>query len=149
MTNRISLAFKTLKPLPLNNMYSQTKTGRRFKSKKAVEFENRMTCELIRKKHEMFKFEIDTSVFEHFLTCKIVCELPRSKLITKKGTVNTKSGDVDNFCKPIIDNIFKFMDKLDDSIILQVDVCKRFSQDNNYNIYVEFTRREIIELDDL
>lgn len=152
MTNRISFTFLNLKPVSLNGLYKSIMIKgkmRRAKSKAGVAYEKRMTLELLNRRFDINKFETETSIYENFLTCKIVCEIPRSKLITKKDYISNISGDVDDMPKPIIDNIFKFFNKLNDAIICQCDVSKRPSKDNQYNIYVEFTRRELIELDDL
>ena len=158
MTNKISFAFKSLKPLSMNGLYKTVMTKdrygktkpRRAKSKKGVDYEKRIKLELLNRRYEINKFETETSVYESFLTSTIVCEVPKSKLVTKKdGGVSKTSIDVDNISKALTDNIFSFFNKLDDSIICSTHVVKRFSPDNNYNIYVEFTRRELIELDDL
>ena len=145
--SQIDFHFKGLKPLPLNNMYASGKNGRRFKSKRAVDFEKHMACELFQRKPDIFVFENSVSEYENFLCCQITCYIPRSKLFTKKGPISLTSGDVDNFAKPIIDNVFKFFDKLNDAIICQTNIIKAPSPDNNYGIYINLIRQDLDLLD--
>lgn len=145
--NQITFLFKNTKPVSLNNMYVTAKNGRRFKSKNAVELEKHMTCQMFTQKPEIFDFENSCSMFDHYLSCRIIYFMPKTKLITKKGYISKKSGDItENLNKATVDNVFKFFEKLDDSIICHSDHRKLISSDNNYSIMVTLIRRDIAEL---
>ena len=92
---------------------------------------------------EIFDFEAAYSPYEHFLCAQVTFFMPKSKLFTRKGYISSRSFDLDNIQKYLIDGIFKRFDKIDDSAICQINAIKAPSTDNNYNIFVNLVRQDL------
>lgn len=145
--NNIKFDFVNLKPITSNHAIKKGRNGRSYKSDKAVKFEQRILLEALKKRVEIYDFENAYSVFDHFLKANIVIYMPSNKLITKKGYISSKSLDLDNCLKYLIDGIFKSFKKIDDSAICKIDAEKRPSKDTDYHIEVELVRHDMNEWD--
>jgi Holliday junction resolvase RusA-like endonuclease len=144
----IEFYFQNLKPFSTNNTVSFNKKGRYYKNTKKDDFQKRVFCEMISHKADIFEFETNFSVYEHFVAGSLCIFVPKSKLVTKKGYISQKSGDIDNGCKALLDSVFKHFEKLDDSIICNLQVFKMPSPDNNYNIGLQLQRMEMTTLEE-
>ena len=130
----ISFSFD-LKPMPTNQLNAAVKVGnnvRLIKTKKAREFKKSIVNLLTSKKHEIFKFQTHYSENETMLACHIVVYL--DDLLTKKGTINKRSIDIDNCTKALLDAIFECFDEIDDSAITDLIVQKRQAKSNKTDV---------------
>lgn len=108
------------KPLTVNHIYGQAKNGRRF----------------IKEEGQLFKLEIQDIMrgkslpydeTKHFI--RVECYFYLSNFYTKKGLINKKSGDEDNFKKLLLDSIFQCL-KIDDSSVCETSSIKTWGKDD-------------------
>jgi len=131
---KINFKFKNLKPVSTNQLYcNNQKTKRRFKTGVAKKFERDIFARMLMHKPEIFDFEKHFSPYDHFLIGYLIVFIPKSILITRKGYISHKSGDVNNH-KAFTDNVFKAFDKLDDKYLIIENQYKLISPDNNFHM---------------
>lgn len=140
---KIKFTFEDLKPVS-TNAYKAPKVLRgrpiMFKTKKATDFEKQILLQMHDKGAEIFDFESNFSIYEHILSCDILIESP--DLITKKdGVISSKSIDLDNNAKVLIDAVFKKFEKLDDKMICKLSMRKSLGKNNR--IFFTLERKSI------
>lgn len=110
-------------PLSLNNVYSTSRSGRRFLTAKGKTFK-----ELI--KHATKRAQTAQGfVFNknlEYLSSEVFYYTP--KLFTLSGKINQKKPDTSNCFKVLEDAIFETLG-IDDCYNLDVDACMRFSKE--------------------
>jgi Holliday junction resolvase RusA-like endonuclease len=130
----IKLTFKNLKPTSTNRIRRQGKHGS-YPNPKYKEAKQLIDYVMLNNKAEVFEFETNTSVYEHYLKCSIIIYMPN--LITKKGYVSHRSTDLDNCSKFLLDSIFAHFDKLDDAMICDLVMYKRQRKDASIEVILD------------
>lgn len=118
------------KPLTTNHIYGQRKFGGRFLKPEVVKFKKEVEIIL---KDKSLNYDEKTEYIE------IEYYFYLSNFYTKKGLINKKSGDIDNFKKALQDSIFKSLG-IDDSAICNDVTKKRFSE-KDYTVVIIRTAR--------
>lgn len=95
------------KPLSVNHIYGQTRYGRKYLKKYAVDFKKEVEV-IMRGKF------LDYDERKHIIEIEYYFYL--KDLFTRKGTINKRLGDADNFKKLVQDSVFKCLG-IDDSAI--------------------------------
>ena len=136
-----------MKPPSLNSLYvTNPKTGRRFPSKEGGIWKKYVSETLSHLRAEIFEFETNVSIYENCLRGEILIEVPMCDLMTKKGYLSKKFGDVANREKVVFDAIFKEFDKLDDVMLTPVLLEKIPSRDNEYHTHVSLYKENLDDL---
>lgn len=112
-----------IKLLSLNKAFKTLRNGRRARSQEYREFAKSIEAIMSLRKKEFNAFNEAYKPTEHEIHAHLVINTP--DLYTKKGTINKKSGDIDNYCKPLFDNIFTGC--VDDSQLVKLTIDKKFS----------------------
>lgn len=108
--------FIPIAPIGVNHMFRSTEKGRRYKTATTRRWEDAIIASLMeysgacQKIAELFNEKRD------LLEVSYIWYIPVEKAITKLGYVSKKTGDTDNFIKPIQDIIFNAC-QLDDCYI--------------------------------
>lgn len=58
---------------------------------------------------------------------KVTISVHSPRVLTKKGEISKTFGDVDNFIKPLLDAVYKYLEA-NDALIVKVTASKQFSQ---------------------
>lgn len=102
------------------NHYRKIGRGRSYKSKEAKIFEDRFSFYMRHYKHTCLKFN---AVYDDSEYCIAAFYTIGIKCITKENKIAKRKHDLDNFLKPINDQLFKYLDA-DDSEIMQIQAVK-------------------------
>lgn len=127
----MNLTFKlNVAPIGLNNVDRSTATGTRYKTPKYQAWAKEAAIEIHRNREAMRFFSKNFSNHKDFIVAEYVFGIDKlfCKTGKKKGRLNLKSGDVDNFIKPIQDLIFEAMlsanEDIDDSYVIALTARK-------------------------
>lgn len=104
-------------PPSLNNMYPTSRSGVRYTSERGKKFKNDVAEQMLKERPTMLDGEI---------AVKLSLYRPR------------KTGDIDNFCKPVLDSLKGYCFN-DDKQIVELHV-RRFDDKNNPRVEVEIER---------
>jgi Holliday junction resolvase RusA-like endonuclease len=116
-----------IKPLSLNQLYPSNRQGRRFLSKQGAQYK-----ELIQqavKLNSRYFPEKGYSLPLEFTY--IVC----GPFLTKSGTISKTAGDLDNFCKPLLDSVCQELE-INDSCVFKITAEKRIANDWAIEFYL-------------
>lgn len=122
-----------VRALPLNMIYSQTKTGRRVKSKKYKVFSAKVRSVLPLYNARLLEFKNSFNIDKHYIRCNWVF---KHNILTTSGRISMNSGDSSNMIKPTEDLIFKYMG-INDAFVKGGTFDK--VQSNKEEIYVEMS----------
>lgn len=137
---QIEIEINGVKPVTLNHYTKITTRGKfasKYKPKESIEFEKAIDKELSKYQRYFDKFNGCYDSSSHYLVLDYQFYIP---LFTKKGLISKKSGDVDNFCKPIQDRLFNYL-SADDSEVVSVTITKIHSKD--YKIAINIMIRSL------
>jgi len=90
-----------------------------IKSKKGRKFEKDVIDTCLKSIKSLEKLRKAYEKNPNGIKVTVITYLERSKFFTKKGTINKRSGDLDNTLKCLLDNIFKVIG-IDDSQIVEI-----------------------------
>jgi Holliday junction resolvase RusA-like endonuclease len=108
------------KPIGVNNVYSQSKSGRRFTTSKGKHYKELIyiACLLDRKKIDLSKIK----------SYRVAYEFGVTDGLKKDGTIKTKRHDIDGFIKLVQDSAFESLG-VDDSLVTELSAIKKFDDD--------------------
>lgn len=112
-----------VEPMPLNHTHINLKGGRRIKSNEFRLWEYRAQNEIAKCFLTIADLRIAYNKSRHCIKANYTFFVTQSKLMTKKKCISKKSGDVDNFIKPINDQFFSAFE-IDDSQVYSVSAIK-------------------------
>ena len=99
-----------LAPLSVNNSQRSTRTGRRYKIPKAVQWENQVRSHVLEQSKEIASFVGEFDQFRHEITMNAFFYIEEKKYFVKekgKKRVSKTVGDTFNMIKHLEDVIFK------------------------------------------
>ena len=114
-----------IKPISLNACFSTLRDGRRVRSADYKRWVSRLRSELEPYFLQLSSFFRSYNPKLHEIHSDLVIYTP--ELYTVAKIISKKSGDIDNFCKPIFDNLFIF--NVDDSQIVSLLIRKLVADD--------------------
>lgn len=108
-------------PISLNQTERSTRGGIRYKSPKFQKWKEEVNPQLLKYRSELVDFAKAFDPYKHIITAEYIFGMPNMycKGGERKGLMNLRAGDTDNFIKPICDLIF---DKLESNNPLINDV---------------------------
>lgn len=107
-----------IKPLSLNQLYPSNRNGRRFLSKeglaykKAIQDAVKLNLKSFPDKGYHLPLRFSYTIYGPFLT--------------NKGQISKTAGDLDNYCKPILDAISQELG-IDDSCVFKIEANKELA----------------------
>lgn len=104
-----------IKPLSMNNVYKQTRSGRRFLSKEGKDYKKFIVNQLQQYNLKFAKTQFLTLNVKFFL----------SDMMTKSGRIKKRRHDLDDFLKLFIDALCEGLGLPDDSFIANINCSKR------------------------
>ena len=110
-------------PFTLNSAEKSTRGGRRFKTKEFKQWQAIAEKEVNRYKKQLQMWGSNFDRKKHIVEVQYVWHIPFGKLFTKKLEMSYKSGDTDNYIKPINDIIFRAAG-VEDSVVYNVSAKK-------------------------
>lgn len=142
----IKLILNDISPISVNDAHDFNHRKKRvFTSGKVQVFKNEFSLKLLKYKKLLHDFQGVFFQAKHALAIKYECQLPKKKLMTKKGTISLISGDAGNFEKIMTDTLFKFMPSLNDAQILSNHTIKTISKNDKPNIIIHLSIMDIPE----
>lgn len=144
-----------LKPISINSVYGSIGQGF-YKTSSATEWTYQVfdslsqpeTLEKLKKLREAFDPNL------HTYRIKLIATYPHSEFITKKGQISSRTIDITNWEKPLIDCIFlpKFFDSvppygcanlnIDDKFLTEMHSKKKAGDEYKIEIEIEILSRE-------
>lgn len=107
-----------------------------IKTKKGRLFEKAVTDHTLNSLKTLEKFKKAFEKQTKGIKVTVIIYTHRDKFFTKKGTINKRSGDVDNQLKCLLDNIFKVLG-IDDSQIVEISAIKKPWAETKTVVYLE------------
>lgn len=155
---RIEFRLSNIKPCSINKAYVRG----RILSKEARTYRKRFLITLSKDASLQEALASIRDTFDpnkHALSLMTTYYIPQEDILTKKGHLSRRGGDVDNFAKLTTDNLCdkKYMDHkfpncdhpricnlgIDDQFIIDYDSSKRISPDGKYHIDIAITLTSI------
>lgn len=129
---KLALTINTF-PMSLNNFQKSTRSGRRYTTALAREWQDFIYAELTRQNQKIndFRKKIDK---ETRFSCRYSFYL--GNFLTKKSTLNRKSIDLSNSIKHLEDIIFAAIGA-DDSMVIELFVTKKQANENFMIVEIE------------
>lgn len=112
-----------LHPISLNHYTKITTRGRfasKYKTSEAKNFEEKILIEMSKYSKQINDFNNFYNSKTHYICAEYIFYIP---FFTKKNLIRKRRHDLDNFIKPVQDNIFKLIEA-DDSEIVSIYATK-------------------------
>ncbi|MCP3873376.1 MAG: hypothetical protein GY699_09520 [Desulfobacteraceae bacterium] len=141
---KIEFLIKDQKICSLNSAYV---TKDRTKSVETRNWLYNLRRQIYQKKEQVDLIKNNFDRKDHFLVIEYTWFIPRKEFFTKKGYVNTRSGDWSNFAKLPDDEIFDRILGIDDGTVCKGSVLKLPWNGDKHHIKITIWMLDLIHLE--
>ena len=142
------LKFNDLPPMPRNRSHMLVNKGGRplnIKTPLCRSFDEDLTARMDEFKANCLLFKKLFDENKNYISAEYYIFTPRESLITLKGTISSKSVDLDAH-KVLQDTIFKYLD-MDDKLIRDVKYFSPISHDGKWNFVIIYKLENLCNLE--